>query len=49
MIQENVAVNLLEKRNGKSEGAFRTISEVAEELDVPQHVLRFWESRFASL
>jgi DNA-binding transcriptional MerR regulator len=30
----------------KSPEAFRTISEVAEELDVPQHVLRFWESRF---
>jgi DNA-binding transcriptional MerR regulator len=30
----------------KSPDAFRTISEVAEELDVPQHVLRFWESRF---
>lgn len=34
------------RRNGKSEAAFRTISEVAEELDVPQHVLRFWESKF---
>jgi len=30
----------------KSPEAFRTISEVASELDVPQHVLRFWESRF---
>jgi DNA-binding transcriptional MerR regulator len=30
----------------KSEGALRTISEVAEELDVPQHVLRFWEDKF---
>jgi DNA-binding transcriptional MerR regulator len=30
----------------KSEGAFRTISEVAEELGVQQHVLRFWETRF---
>lgn len=30
----------------KSPGAFRTISEVAQELEVPQHVLRFWESRF---
>ena len=29
--------------------AFRTISEVAIELDVPQHVLRFWESRFAQI
>ncbi len=30
----------------KSPEAFRTISEVAETLDVPPHVLRFWESRF---
>jgi DNA-binding transcriptional MerR regulator len=30
----------------KAPGAFRSISEVAEELDLPQHVLRFWESRF---
>ncbi len=34
---------------GKSAEAFRTISEVAAELDVPQHVLRFWESRFAQI
>jgi DNA-binding transcriptional MerR regulator len=34
------------RRAGKSEAAFRTISEVAEDLDVPQHVLRFWESKF---
>jgi DNA-binding transcriptional MerR regulator len=30
----------------KAPGAFRTISEVAQELELPQHVLRFWESRF---
>jgi DNA-binding transcriptional MerR regulator len=30
----------------KAADAFRTISEVADELDLPQHVLRFWESRF---
>lgn len=30
----------------KSSDAFRTISEVAEDLDLPQHVLRFWETRF---
>ncbi len=30
----------------KSPDAFRTISEVSEELDLPQHVLRFWETRF---
>ncbi|HEY4263949.1 MAG TPA: MerR family transcriptional regulator [Micropepsaceae bacterium] len=33
----------------KSPEAFRTISEVAMELDVPQHVLRFWETRFANI
>lgn len=33
----------------KSPEAFRTISEVAEELDVPKHVLRFWEGRFNQL
>ena len=33
----------------KSASAFRTISEVAEELDVPAHVLRFWESKFAQV
>jgi DNA-binding transcriptional MerR regulator len=33
----------------KSAEAFRTISEVALELDVPQHVLRFWESRFTQI
>jgi DNA-binding transcriptional MerR regulator len=30
----------------KAPDAFRTISEVADDLDVPQHVLRFWETRF---
>ena len=33
----------------KSPEAFRTISEVAEDLDLPQHVLRFWETRFAQI
>lgn len=33
----------------KSPDAFRTISEAAEELDVPQHVLRFWETRFTQI
>jgi len=32
--------------DNKAPDAFRTISEVADELDLPQHVLRFWESRF---
>lgn len=34
------------RRAPKSAEAFRTISEVADELEVPQHVLRFWESKF---
>ncbi|MFX4222425.1 MAG: MerR family transcriptional regulator [Thalassobaculum sp.] len=34
------------RRNGKSAAAFRTISEVADDLDVPPHVLRFWETKF---
>lgn len=33
----------------KSEGAYRTIGEVAEELGVAQHVLRFWETRFPQI
>ena len=33
----------------KSPEAFRTISEVASDLDVPQHVLRFWETRFVQV
>lgn len=33
----------------KSASAFRTISEVAKELDIPAHVLRFWESKFAQV
>ena len=33
----------------KSPDAFRTISEVATDLDVPQHVLRFWESKFTQI
>ena len=37
------------RQGTKSGAAFRTISEVAEELDVAQHVLRFWETRFHHL
>jgi DNA-binding transcriptional MerR regulator len=36
----------ISRTDTKAPMAFRTISEVATELDVPQHVLRFWESRF---
>jgi len=33
----------------KADGAFKTISEAADFLGVPQHVLRFWESRFKQI
>jgi DNA-binding transcriptional MerR regulator len=35
--------------SGKSDQAFRTIGELAAELDVPQHILRYWETRFPQL
>lgn len=37
------------KSGKKAQGAFRTISEVADELDVQQHVLRFWETKFSQV
>ena len=37
------------RRPAKSEAAFRTISEVSEDLEIPQHVLRFWESKFPQI
>src|SRR5206468_1590018 len=43
------SVQTAERRIEKSAQAFRTISEVASELDVPQHVLRFWESKFSQV
>jgi DNA-binding transcriptional MerR regulator len=44
-----VSISLAGRRGAKSADAFRTISEVAGDLDVPQHVLRFWETRFAQI
>ena len=41
--------NLSVRRGSKSAAAFRTISEVASDLDVPQHVLRFWETKFTQV
>src|SRR5215467_3755757 len=38
-----------DRRAEKSAQAFRTISEVSTELNVPQHVLRFWESKFTQV
>jgi len=40
---------LSDSTESKSPDAFRTISEVAQELDLPQHVLRFWETRFKQI
>lgn len=37
------------RSGGKSPNAYRTISEVAEEVDVPAHVLRFWEGKFTQV
>ncbi|HEY9566783.1 MAG TPA: MerR family transcriptional regulator [Thalassobaculum sp.] len=42
LLQSSIA----QRRNGKSAAAFRTISEVADDLEVPPHVLRFWETKF---
>jgi DNA-binding transcriptional MerR regulator len=36
-------------RSGKSDQAFRTIGELAAELGLPQHILRYWETRFPQL
>jgi DNA-binding transcriptional MerR regulator len=38
-----------DRRAGKSDAAFRTTGEVSEELDLPPHVLRFWESKFPEI
>jgi len=37
------------RRTGKSDAAFRTTGEVSEELNLPAHVLRFWESKFPEI
>ena len=46
---EALAKSPYPRRISKSSAAFRTISEVAEELDLPQHVLRFWETKFPQI
>lgn len=48
-IQVNEATAKEAAPSGKSATAFRTISEVADELDVQQHVLRFWETKFTQV
>ncbi len=46
---EAVEKKTLSRRREKSAEAFRTISEAATELDLPQHVLRFWETKFSHI
>jgi DNA-binding transcriptional MerR regulator len=48
-VTADLAVPPAAPRVAKAHDAFRTISEVAAELDIPQHVLRFWETRFAQI
>ncbi len=46
---ETVEKKYQSRRGGKSAEAFRTISEAAGELELPQHVLRFWETKFPNI
>ena len=48
-LKEAVARRVPMRRAEKSATAFRTISEVADDLEVPQHVLRFWETKFPQI
>ncbi len=48
-VAETAAAQRPGRSTGKSAGAFRTTTEVAQELDLPAHVLRFWESKFPQL
>jgi DNA-binding transcriptional MerR regulator len=45
-VDDMAATAMLRSRPKKAPSAFRTISEVADELHIPQHVLRFWETKF---
>lgn len=47
--EEKTAAKPVQSKPKKSAGAFRTISEVAGELNVQQHVLRFWETKFSQV
>jgi DNA-binding transcriptional MerR regulator len=49
MVGRGRSVSRRSEAGAKAPDAFRTISEVAEELDLPQHVLRFWETRFSQI
>ena len=43
------SIEMPAKKSKKAQGAFRTISEVANKLEVQQHVLRFWETKFSQI
>lgn len=48
--REDETAEAVDLRKGqKSDSAYRTISEVATDLNVPQHVLRFWETKFKQI
>jgi DNA-binding transcriptional MerR regulator len=49
LIEDVDALDEGERRGQKSDSAYRTISEVADDLRLPQHVLRFWESKFRQI
>jgi len=48
-IMSHGSVEMPPKKVKKAQGAFRTISEVADKLGVQQHVLRFWETKFSQV
>jgi DNA-binding transcriptional MerR regulator len=49
MSEEGPEAEAARNRPRKAPTAFRTISEVADDLQIPQHVLRFWETKFPQL
>jgi DNA-binding transcriptional MerR regulator len=49
MSEDGGAEGAARTRPAKAPTAFRTISEVADDLQIPQHVLRFWETKFPQL
>ncbi|MBN8521240.1 MAG: MerR family transcriptional regulator [Alphaproteobacteria bacterium] len=48
-VSEDPALDQDRPKVQKSASAFRTISEVADDMDIPQHVLRFWETKFTQV
>ena len=49
MLPSTLTEHVPSRETSKSAAAFRTIAEVASELDLPAHVLRFWESKFSQV